>query len=133
MSDTWTPTIVLTNKNGINKKRETLSPGQIQKKQVGGNNSGPPVLNAKKIESEIENGERSLPPKLGQANGNIIRDGRLAKKIGDKTQTRKDLAQRVQLSLADIDHIENGTIDLIQANKIKIQKVCTHLGVKVSY
>ncbi len=133
MSDTWAPTIVLTNKNPLVKKRETLTPGQIQKKQNGGPNGGAPVLNAKKIETEIENGDRALPPKLGQTNGNIIRDGRLAKKIGDKTQTRKDLAQHVQLAVGDIDAIENGTIDLIQANKLKIQKVCKYLGVKVSY
>jgi hypothetical protein len=132
MSDTICPTIVLRPKNPIITKRE-IKPENSEKKIIhtSSNSQSTPMLNAKKLEQQIESGDMSGPPKIPRELGQKIQTTRIEKGF----TTQKSLIQAITktpITQAEIQQMENGSFLLNGANKPKLQAVCVKLNIKSS-
>ncbi len=132
MSDDICPTIVLRSKNPIVKTRE-INIDNTEKKIIHttANSQSTPMLNAKKLEQQIESGEMTGPPKIPRELGQKIQSTRIEKGY----TTQKSLIQAItktQITQAEIQQMENGSFLLNGANKQKLQAVCVKLGIKSS-
>ena len=132
MSDNICPTIILRSKNPINAKRE-INPDSTEKKNIhtSSNSQSTPMLNAKKLEQQIESGDMSGPPKIPREIGQKIQSTRIEKGF----TTQKSLIQAItktQITQAEIQQMENGSFLLNGANKPKLQAVCVKLNIKSS-
>ena len=85
--------------------------------------------NASVLERDIDSGKKTLPPKIGIAIAREVQQLRAAKKIGDKTMTQSDLAQRANqsggkgITPTDISNIEMGSFLMTTENKVKLNAV----------
>jgi hypothetical protein len=132
MSDNFCPTITLRSKNPIITKRE-INPDSTEKKVIHTtiNSQSTPMLNAKKLEQQIESGDMSGPPKIPRELGQKIQSTRIEKGF----TTQKSLIQSItktQITSAEIQQMENGSFLLNGTNKQKLQAVCVKLGIKSS-
>ena len=132
MSDEYCPTIILRSKNPIVTKRE-INPDSTEKKVIHttANSQSTPMLNAKKLEQQIESGEMTGPPKIPRELGQKIQSTRIEKGF----TTQKSLIQAItktQITSAEIQQMENGMFLLNGTNKQKLQAVCVKLGIKSS-
>jgi ribosome-binding protein aMBF1 (putative translation factor) len=80
-------------------------------------------MNASSLERKIDEGVVTEPPKIARNISSIFSTKRQEIMIGDKKMTQKDLAQRVNLPVADITSMENGSMIMNHDNKIKVRKV----------
>ena len=69
------------------------------------------------------------PKKLGQTAGKQIEQARCTMKIGDKSMTRKQLAQRLNITENMIAAYEKG--DLVPNTEL-LRRICNTVGLKVS-
>ena len=114
--------VVLHGKNpGVvrNYKTPTSNPNVVKK--VGFTNSA----NSASLENRIDDGKITTPFKIPRTVSELIKTGRCAT---DTTKTQVQLAMRCNLVAKDIAEMENGSMDLTHANKLKIRKVQQVLG-----
>ena len=132
MSDNICPTIVLRSKNPVITNR-VINTDNTEKKNIHNtsNSQSTPMLNAKKLEQQIENGDMSGPPKIPRELSQKIQSTRIEKGFA----TQKSLIQgitKTPITSAEIQQMENGSFILNGANKQKLQAVCVKLGIKSS-
>jgi hypothetical protein len=132
MSDNICPTIVLRSKNPVYTNR-VINTDNTEKKNVHNtsNSQSTPMLNAKKLEQQIESGELSGPPKIPRELAQKIQSTRIEKGFA----TQKSLIQgitKTPITSAEIQQMENGSFILNGANKQKLQAVCVKLNIKSS-
>jgi len=80
-------------------------------------------MNVTALERKINEGVVTEPPKITRTISTLFSTKRQEIMIGDKKMTQKDLAQRVNLPVADITSIENGSMVMNHENKMKVRKV----------
>jgi hypothetical protein len=87
------------------------------------------TMNAKALETKIDNGDMALHPEISTEQSTSIRNGRNSIKNGEKTLTQKELAIMANqyggkgVVQADIAEMESGKMRLTTINKLKIQAV----------
>lgn len=86
-------------------------------------------LNAASLERKIDEGVVTEPPKIARTISTLFSTKRQEIMIGDKKMTQKDLAQRVNLPVADITSMENGSMVMNHDNKMKVRKVQRALNI----
>jgi hypothetical protein len=129
MSDDFCPTITLRSKNPVITNRVINTDNKIIHSTA--NSQSTPMLNAKKLEQQIENGEMTGPPKIPRELAQKIQTTRIEKGF----TTQKSLIQgitKTPITSAEIQQMENGSFLLNAANKPKLQAVCVKLGIKSS-
>ncbi len=114
------PTIVLTNPKV---KSKTTVPAENMQRISTPVNS----MNAAALERKIDSGEVTTLAKIPREVAQNFMNARVQQKINGKAMTRQELATKSGLVVADINEIENGTMTLTTANKIKIRKLQTYL------
>jgi hypothetical protein len=129
MSDDFCPTITLRSKNPVITNRVINTDNKIIHSTA--NSQSTPMLNAKKLEQQIENGEMTGPPKIPRELAQKIQTTRIEKGF----TTQKSLIQgitKTPITSAEIQQMENGSFLLNASNKPKLQAVCVKLGIKSS-
>ena len=131
MSDTNCPTIILRSSKPINTKRE-INPDSTEKKVIhtSTNSQSTPMLNAKKLEQQIESGDMSAPAKIPLELAKKIQSMRAEKKLTQKSFIQS--ITKTPITAAEIQQMENGSFLLNVANKQKLQAVCVKLNIKSS-
>lgn len=76
--------------------------------------------NSASIERRIDDGKVTTPLKIPRDVSEILK---IARVKNDATKTQSLLAMKCNLPVKDIIDIENGSMDLTHANKLKIRKV----------
>lgn len=83
-------------------------------------------MNCASLEKRIDAGKITAPQKISREVSTLIINARAA---STTTKTQALLAVKCNYPLSDIKEMENGTMDLTHANKLKIRKVQQVLGI----
>ena len=84
------------------------------------------TLNAASLESRIDDGKITSPSTVPRDICELIKNSRLK---NEAIKTQANLAMRCNFLAKDIADMENGTMVLTHANKLKIRKVQQVLGI----
>jgi hypothetical protein len=83
-------------------------------------------MNCASLENRIDAGKITTPQKIPREVSTLIINARVA---SPTAKTQALLAVKCNYPLNDIKEMENGTMDLTHANKLKIRKVQQVLGI----